>query len=145
MREEDPARQLADRIAAEDIRRERGDRRHRREPVEAEDGGEQIEARNVQDDKEEEQRQAAKDVVAGERALSSETIADPSRCDRAEDAGRSHHTERLRRHHLRESMLDRMRNQVSADQPARRPAADEVASDEQQNAGTDEASVIEMR
>src|SRR4029077_4214719 len=67
VREEDPAGELADRVASEDVRGERRSRGHGRDVVEAEDRGPQMQRRRVPDVEQEQQRDAAEEAVESQQ------------------------------------------------------------------------------
>src|SRR3990172_2376491 len=76
--EENPARELSDRVAPEDVRRQRRGGRDGRDVVEPEEGGEEMERGDVPDVEQEEKREAADEVVEGQRPLPAEPVADPA-------------------------------------------------------------------
>jgi hypothetical protein len=125
MREEDPAGELADRVAAEDVRGERRRRRHRRDVVQPEDRGPQVQRGRVPDVEQEQERDAAEEVVEGQWPAPAESIAEPARRDRPDHVHGAHHAERRRRLELAEIVLERVRHEVGEDHAIGRVPADE--------------------
>src|SRR5215813_7077414 len=135
MREVDPTRQRAHGEPAENVGGEGGRGRHRGDVVEAEDGREDVERGHVPHVEQEDQREAAHAVVEGERTLAPEAVADPAGENRAYDVHGAHQPEGLRRVHLREAVLGRVRDEVREHEAVGGVAAHEEGRGEEPERG----------
>ena len=122
MPEEDPAKEDGARALPEEIRGQAGGGRHGGDPVEAVDHAKECQRRQAIRVRQEEQRYSPQPVIPRQQEAFITPIAQPARAERANDIEHAHHRQRPGGRDFREPQVDRVGNQVRADQPVgRRP------------------------
>ena len=140
VRGEDPAVHDADVVPPESIGHERDGRRHGRDVVEPEEHRERGDRHRVVDERQEQQAHAPEAVVDEQEAARIDAVGQPAARDRADEVEEAHDRERARGGHGGEPVVDRVRDEVLADEAVGRGAADEErAGEEPEVRGPDRA------
>ena len=128
----DPAVHHRGLLAAEALADQLHGRRDGGDPVEAvEDREQRQRVEGVERERQEQERQPAQPVIDAEQDAAVDAVAEIARAGGADEVEDRHRGEQARRHDFRDAVVDAGRNEVRADQPVGRGAADEERAGEQ--------------
>jgi hypothetical protein len=124
MPEADPAKEDGASALPEEIRGQTGGGRHGGDPVKAVDHAKERQRRQAIRVRQDEQGQPPQPLGARQQEAFILPIAQPARTERADDIEHAHQRQRPGGRHVQEPQVDRVGNQVRADQPVGRCPTD---------------------